>query len=59
MDYFVKEFLIQEIEKYIPFDMHNLFNTSNNIQFKEFKTQYIYLKMNQDFSLKYCSSDIS
>ena len=58
MDYFVKEFIIQEIEKYIPFDMHNLFNTSNNIQFKEFKTQYIYLKMNQDFSLKYCSSDI-
>lgn len=58
MEYFTREFLIQEIQEYIPFDIHNLFNTSPNVIFNEFKKKYRFIKLNQKFSLKYCNDDI-
>jgi hypothetical protein len=58
MEYFTKEFVIQEIQEYIPFDIYNLFNTKKNEQFNEFKKLYIYIKLNQRYSLEYCSNDI-
>ena len=50
-NYFTNVFIIQEIQEYIPFEIHNLFNTSE--QFKEFKEKFKYLKLNEEYSLKY------
>ena len=54
MNYLVKEFIIQKLQEFIPYDIRHLFYTS--IQFKEFGFKYVYLKLNPTYSSIYCCS---
>ena len=46
------DFLIQELQTYIPQDIHNLFDSSN--KYKEYSVKK-YWKFNEFYSLKYCN----